>query len=981
MPSAYKKKRNTQRKYTKKTKRTKKQYAGDILDSGRGVIDNFKIPFLVVAATVAVPVLGAVAANAAKNAVINKISNWGYDQITSKMINNVLTEIKEIFEDGNYVVNVEKIRRNKNIIPEDIASNTHYQCLAPNQKKTIDRLNVGPLVTVLRQTYSGREFKYDNDPNSPYALFDTRKKLIKFILKMIFGDIQEYDAHINPFAIKANSVVGSIGKLATTPLSFIGRKSIQTANSRISDIQVYKKLIEQLYDLLGVKLNTDETKLVPKEGEVKPNACKINYFAKYDKKAINTENPGNESQYMIYKGEPDKDIFLYEILNATKEEIKYFKNSDTIKPIITFKDLWERYKTKTKNENKKQILSEDDYQKNYDKMFKYLVNNVNNSNKIESDSIVSDIFRLVYNKPIFENLYGENIPKYLNRSNEKSPNENAFLNIFNFFFYNPPPPPEEDVPVFKKDKDNPDKYIPATDKNGTPKTIKRAEGNNYWSWSPEYGYKINNCFGQKEKYTFIDSHKVCIERIEDNDTDDNVNTSETSENPQKDDNGEIRKTETVGENKEQVPVKNTRINSKETLFQTQRNFRRKKKIEFSEKVTNVIAALKRKIGKMKKTPLCDDCSKTFDSINKMTIADIRAYLKEKKPCLCKNHIAEFMDKIIEEKKEKNKKGGTQKRRRTSKGGSPSLEQKTTNALMEQIHTIDGSLPLMNNKEPIVEITRLLNYMINHQIPLDMNYTGNNPSIGPDDRPLRALLFSYFTVMQKVQEKDKTRFEKVFIEFFTIFLIGFINNQEINTIGYDPVYDYEHSIHNMIDLLCNPKYRQLKDSILENMRNMANNNNPKSNPAIREIVQNILNGDIMKELCSPIEPTDATITTEGVQKMTEKQRKRWNTRLRQYRNSLYSRRKSKNKELTKATLIPVKKIIYGIDHLTLRHPEGTVNDEDEAEPFINHAEPDPTQIIRQRDRLLHKEIRNLRSSSRGGTESKKTKKIRKTRKIV
>ena len=669
MPSAYKKKRNTQRKYKKKTNRTKKQYAGEFMDTGRGVFDNFKfigIPLLAVAATVAVPFLGVAAANAAKNAVIHKISKFGYEQITSKMINNVLTEIKEIFEDGNYANNVEKIRQyqkskaNRDKIPEDIASNTHYQCLAKNQKKTIDRLNVGPLVTVLRQTYSGREFKYDKDPDSPYTLFDTRKKLIKFILKMIFGDLKEYDAHINRFAIKDNSVIGSVGSLATTPLSLIGKKTMQTANSRISDKQVYDKLIDELYGLLGVKLVKDNEnnplELVPieeNESNPNPNPCKINYFAKYDKKPINTENTENKSQYMMYTGEPDKDLILYEILNATKEEIKYFKNSDTTKPIITFQDLWQRYETKMNKLDKKLRSSKDDYQKNYDTMFKYLVNN---NHTIDCNQVASNIFQLVYNKPIFEILYGENIPKYINDSNRK-----AFLNIFNFFFYDPPPLPEEDLPVYKKDKENRDKYIPATDKNGNPKTIKRAEENNYWTWSPEYGYQINNCFGQKDKYIFIDSHKVCIERIEDNDTDDNADTSETRENPQKDDNDGVRNTETVGENPEQAPVGENKkqppiMTRRETVYQTQTNYRRKKKIDFSNKVSNVIAALKRKIDKMKKTPLCDDCNQTFKSINKMTIADIRAYMKENKPCLCKGHIKEFMEKIIEEKK--GKKGGT-----------------------------------------------------------------------------------------------------------------------------------------------------------------------------------------------------------------------------------------------------------------------------------------------------------------------------------
>ena len=695
MPSAYKKKRNTQRKYKKKTNRTKKQTAGlgeqssDEFVSGMfGTFGIVAIPVVAavgtVAVAVAVPLLGIAAAGIAKNAILNKLSKWSYEQRTSIMINNVLTEIKEIFEDGNYVNNVEKIRRNKTIIPEDIKSNTHYQCLAKNQKKTIDRLNVGPLVTLLRQTYSEKEFSYDKDPDSPYMLFETRKKLIKFILKMIFGDLQEYDAHINPFAIKANSVVGSVGKLATTPLSFIGRKTLRAANAvRFSDKQVYLKLIAQLYDLLGVKLNADNTKLEPKEGE--SNACRINYFEKYDKKPINIENPSNESQYMIYTEDLEKDLVLYELLNTTTKEIKYFKNSDTTKPIITFKDLWQRYETKmnllenvrfekynAKSEtkltideyqkiDKKQRLSEDDYKKNYDKMFKYLVNNTNNEHKIDCDRIASNIFKLVNNNPIFEVLYGENIPKYLNYSNEKSPNEQAFLNIFNFFFYDPPPPPA-DLPVFKKDKENPDKYIPAIDKKNNPKTIK-AEGNNYWTWSPEYGYQINNCFGQKE-YIFIDSHKVCIERIEDNDTDDNADTSETRENPQKDDkdNGEIRNTETVGENKEQsqVPFKHTR---RETEYEAQTNYRRKKKIDFSNKVSNVIAALKKKIGKMKNTPLCNDCNQTFASIKKMTIADIRAYLKAKKPCLCKGHIKEFLDKIIQEK---NKKGGTNKKIRKTR---------------------------------------------------------------------------------------------------------------------------------------------------------------------------------------------------------------------------------------------------------------------------------------------------------------------------
>lgn len=327
-------------------------------------------------------------------------------------------------------------------------------------------------------------------------------------------------------------------------------------------------------------------------------------------------------------------------------------------------------------------------------------------------------------------------------------------------------------------------------------------------------------------------------------------------------------------------------------------------------------------------------------------------------------------KLLQEKKSRTKK--------LHKGGTLSLiKRKLTNRIIEEIHQIDGSESVDYNKPHLKQIIDILNTMVNNQIPLDMHYTGKIPTIGQNDRPLRSILFSYFNELPKVQTKYKNKIEQVYIELFTIFLIGFINNQETNNQeGYDIAYDYEHSIHNMIDLICNPKYVQLKDSILQNMENMVKN--PKMNTSTKEKVQNVLDSDIFNKLCYPIEPTDATITTEGV--MSDKQRKIWNKKERRFWNSMHSRRRIKNPNVTKAN--QVQNPIYGINGITLIHPEGSVDDRGTGLPFITHAEPNQSQIIHRWRRLVNNEIQALRSSSSlGGTKKQNKKRKRKTRKIV
>lgn len=539
-------------------------------------------------------------------------------------------------------------------------------------------------------------------------------------------------------------------------------------------------------------------------------------------------------------------------------------------------------------------------------------------------------------KKVLSILYGSEITTQVN-----------YQDLFNFFFY-PPPTDDHEIDIYTKDTE--------TNEDKVSETIK----SNIWEWTPSDGYKYSNC-GDNTKYTYFDY--TCI-----------------SEKDYK--LFELSYQKKLEENNQKNLKKNR---YREPVYQTQTKNRLKKKIEFTDKVANVIAELQNKIGKMKNTPLCDDCNQKFEKIGKMTIDDIRAYLKEKKPCLCKNHITEFMEKIIQEKKAKGKKGGTQKRRRTSKGGSLSLEQNTTNHLIEEIHEIDGSRSLNENKPHFATIIGLLNGMIHNQIPLDMHYTGNASNIGQDDRILRAILYSYSIQLPKVQEADREKFEKIYIELFTIFLIGFINNLEINNQeGYDPIFDLEHSIHYMIDLICNhPKYVHLKDRIMQHMHDMMKN--PKVHEAIKETVQKILNSDIFKELCSPIKYTDAI--PQRPPGLTEQQKKRWNRTLRRFWNSRHSRRKTKNPNVTRAS--QVKYPIYGIDGLTLIHPTGTLDNRNTGLPFVNHDQPDRQQIMRQRRRSVNKEIEDLRysskvlrsSSSRGGTKKQNKKRKRKTRKIV
>jgi hypothetical protein len=721
MPSAYKKKRNTQRKYKKKTNRTKKQYAGKFIDeTASGVLGNLgvlAVPVVAVGAAIAVPVLGVLAATAAKNMILNKFNKWGYDQQIGIMINHVLEDIRDIFIEHKHdsteaanvaytlnIVSIRKYRYEKSLtkkpdptgIPDHLKSDNHLQCLMNNQQTNpLYKFKPGPLVTLLRQTYSEKKFEYDTSPNSAYTLLENRKLLIKLLLKMIFGDMREYEAHLNPFAIKGNSAIGALGNLATTPLSYISRKTLRTANAlRFSDKVVYKKLIDQLYTILNVKIQETKGKLtlVDKDTNLSPATfCSQNYFKKYAEMPINKVKDKDKLEdkledkdkleekdklYMVYTGEVAKDLALYEILTVTDDEIDYLQNTNIgDKAIITFEDLFEKYNTKMKKLKEKK-LDEINYKKYYDIMKKVLIK----EGSIDSSRLHHDVYKLVQkDKETFTILFGEPI------ENTKQ----NILNVFGFFFYEPPP--SEPIPVWEKKDNNPLEEYTLTNK------LIEAEGDDYWTWSPIVGYKKKHCYGQTAKYTYIESQQkkgegICIDETatkdgyenkqeeeekkyteEYTDTDKNTGTENRPAEKIKSTGTENKPTEenNIGLENENRD-KNRRKKSGETLYQTQTNFRRKKKIEFSEKVQNVINSLQKKIDKMKTIPLCNNCEQTFKGIRKMSIKEIREYIntpiidkegKKYKPCLCKEHIQEFMEKI---KEEKNKKGGTHKKIRKTR---------------------------------------------------------------------------------------------------------------------------------------------------------------------------------------------------------------------------------------------------------------------------------------------------------------------------
>ena len=592
------------------------------------------IPVIAVAAAVGITALGAVGANEAKKFLVDKLSKLTYSQASGTMINNILQDMCNIFTEtrDKYDEFAEKQPKQ-----EDLDS--YQQCLIPNQRKIIDRTNVGPLVTVLRQAYTSKKFKYDEDENSPYQITERRNRLIKRILKMIFGDSKEYDAHINRFSIKSDSLLAKTAKIATQPFSGIAQASMKLKNSALlSDVNIYASLV------------TIFNKLLEDTG-----ACNDSFIKIYTKKPVNkSKDPTNpeDIKVMKYTGKIDDDITLYNALDLTEDELEELNqgnNPENNTPeqsksttnknngIITFEDLWQKYETKMDNLKKRKI-EKVEYQGYYKEFVKY----IKKSPKKEFDyRNFQDFFhRLIglkkekqetlemlidsnknkqdYRQNVFNQLYGETI-------REKSNIKDLFL-----FFFPQPNLPDPNIPIYKEENGI---YID---------TGNKVEINDIknWTWKID-GYIYRPCNGETNKYNYIKEENKCIE------------------NPFK---------------------RNTTSDdySFHNIYQTKSKYRTTKKMDFSNKVTNVIAALKQKIEKLGTTPLCNDCNQKLDTfLKKQNIKDkdgkeitiittntIRKYIKENpKTCLCKEHIEEFMEKI---KEEKNKKGGTNKKIQNSR---------------------------------------------------------------------------------------------------------------------------------------------------------------------------------------------------------------------------------------------------------------------------------------------------------------------------
>ena len=294
---------------------------------------------IVGAVAIGIPALGAVGANEAKKYIVDKLSKLTYSQASGIMINNLLQDMHDIFTETD-------VKYDKFVKNQSETKDSYQKCLKPNQKKIIDRSNVGPLVTALRQAYTSKKFKKDEDENSPYQITERRNKLIKNILKMIFGDSKEYDAHINRFSIKSDSILAKTAKIATQPFSGIAQASMKLKNSALlSDVNIYASLVDIFNKLLEVTQD-----------------CNDSFTKIYKKKPVNQPEDANKPiQVMKYSGKIDNDIALYTSLNLTEEEIEELKqgnnpeNTSTHKKdgIITFDNLWKNYETKMDNLKKR----------------------------------------------------------------------------------------------------------------------------------------------------------------------------------------------------------------------------------------------------------------------------------------------------------------------------------------------------------------------------------------------------------------------------------------------------------------------------------------------------------------------------------------------------------------------------------------------------------------------------------------------------
>lgn len=434
--------------------------------------------------------------------------------------------------------------------------------------------------------------------------------------------------------------------------------------------------------------------------------------------------------------------------------------------------------------------------------------------------------------------------------------------------------------------------------------------------------------------------------------------------------------------------------------------KKNKNTKFLENVTNVIKDLRNKIETSKKTPLCDNCG-AFLKNGQQTIAQMRELLRDKKnkPCLCKNHIQEYLKELLQEKNEK-KKGGTSTRRRITrigrinnirkktpknrKGGTGqsllSNEEIETNRLIEDIYRIDiENIDFATNKQTLIDISRRLNQMISNQYELDLHYTGEYSDIIPiQERPFHAIVLSYFSQIKNnliPNTKSIHIFHQTYINIFANFIIGFINNPQ-----KDPLVYTSYSYSRIILFLC--KEPDIKDEIINRIRDMATNTTRFSDN-INKIASNILQNPIFHQLCDPMVETTAKMIdvsvhdrNSSIYKKQMKRLKQNKRRIDNYNKSRKARRNSiHNHNSTFSTTRNPLMLAYSLpspkqartdidaegypitDNTGIWvYPEGTVDNNNITIPFSNNDEPDTQQIEEQQLRRLRAKARSLRRSS-------------------
>jgi DNA anti-recombination protein RmuC len=171
----------------------------------------------------------------------------------------------------------------------------------------------------------------------------------------------------------------------------------------------------------------------------------------------------------------------------------------------------------------------------------------------------------------------------------------------------------------------------------TDKIIKPNE-NRFWEWTPKNGYEIKKCNGAS-RVIYDEAANKCLAEEEE----------ESKEEESKEQSKEEKEQQKEEESKEKEEAqKKGKEKKKETAYQDMKNNRTRKQTEFKENVAKIIESLKNKIDKMGDKALCKPCDNFVDTeLEKgkgtkiQTITDIRTYIR-KHPCLCKNHIAEYV---------------------------------------------------------------------------------------------------------------------------------------------------------------------------------------------------------------------------------------------------------------------------------------------------------------------------------------------------